>query len=81
MSTPGRLKLRSKDTIRERTNNNELIFVQSTNVQEQEKIKELWKFLDLQCDFQPFKPLQCKYSFVSDIYFLQIYRYFHRLIL
>ncbi|XP_047369669.1 uncharacterized protein LOC124957065 [Vespa velutina] len=60
MSTPGRLKLRSKNRIKEKINNNELIFEQSINVQEQEKIKELWKFLDLQCDLQPFKPLQSR---------------------
>lgn len=61
MSTPGRIKLQSKNKIKEKANNNELIFKQSSSIHEQKKIKELWKFLDLQCDLQPFKPLQCMY--------------------
>ncbi|KAL2712732.1 uncharacterized protein V1478_017687 [Vespula squamosa] len=73
MSTPERLKLRSQNRIKEKPNNNELIFEQSTSIYEQNKIKELWKFLDLQCDLQPFKPLQSRgkiplYSYIRDPY-------------
>ncbi|KAF7379917.1 hypothetical protein HZH68_016865 [Vespula germanica] len=71
MSTPRRVKLQSKNKIKEKANNNELIFKQSSSIHEQKKIKELWKFLDLQCDLQPFKPLQSRsklpfYSCICD---------------
>ncbi|KAI4490326.1 hypothetical protein M0802_010703 [Mischocyttarus mexicanus] len=57
MSKLGRLKGRSKILIDENKNNDELIFKQSTNDQDLMKIKELWKFLDLQCYLKPFIPL------------------------
>ncbi|KAI4477702.1 hypothetical protein M0804_012530 [Polistes exclamans] len=60
MSRLGRSKLRSKILIEENENNIELIFTQITNDQELKKIKELWKFLDSQCNLKPFIPLESR---------------------
>ncbi|KAK2580299.1 hypothetical protein KPH14_012539 [Odynerus spinipes] len=52
---------------KKKSGNDELIFIQSSSIQEREKVKELWKFLDSQCNLEPYKPLQsrCKLSLQS----------------